>query len=335
MTSISIGDLAHSLLLKTRSAELKNSISTLTHELSSGRVSDPGLRLGGDLAYLADIERNMSRLDAYSVAAAEARMFGDAAQTNLNRVQTITTELGNDLLASTPSHLDTALVHLSDKSLQDLGVVVSVLNTDVAGRNLFGGVETGHAPLAPVNDLLAAVETVVSGLTTATDIHAAATAWFDDPAGFSAVIYSGSDTSLAPVRIGPGEEAAMPLRADDPAIRDILMDLTLSALAADPALGLDLETQNELMRLTGEGLLTSQQGLSGLRADLGFTQARIEEATARNVAAQSALEIARNTLLEADPYETAIRLEDAQFQLESLYSATVRISRLSLVNFLS
>ena len=335
MNTTSIGDLANSLLLRTRSTEIKQSISTLTQELSTGKVSDISGRLDGDFAYLADIERNMARLDAYSVAASEARMFSDSAQTGLGRVQDLSAALGNDLLASTPSNLETAISHISERSRQDLGVAITALNTDVAGRSLFGGTESSRAPLAPAADLLTGLETAVSGLTTAVDIYSAAEAWFDDPAGFRAAIYAGSDTSFAPVRIGPGEEASMPLRADDPAVVAVLRDIALSALAANPSLGLDLDTQNELLRRTGEGLLTSQQSLAGIRADLGFTQARIEEATARNGAAANSLEIARNTLLEADPYETAIRLEDAQFQLESLYSATVRTSRLSLVNFLS
>jgi len=335
MNTTSIGDLANSLLLRTRSTEIKQSISTLTQELSTGKVSDISGRLDGDFAYLADIERNMARLEAYSVAASEARMFSDAAQTSLGRVQDLSTALGNDLLASTPSRLGTAISHISERSRQDLGVAITALNTDVAGRSLFGGTESSRAPLAPATDLLTELEAVVSGLTTAADIYSAAETWFDDPAGFRAAIYAGSDTSFAPVRIGPGEEASMPLRADDPAVVGVLRDMALSALAANPSLGLDLDTQNELLRQAGEGLLTSQQSLAGIRADLGFTQARIEEATARNSAAANSLEIARNTLLEADPYETAIRLEDAQFQLESLYSATVRTSRLSLVNFLS
>ena len=80
--------------------------------------------------------------------------------------------------------------------------------------------------------------------------------------------------------------------------------------------------------------MTSQDRLSALRADVGFAEARIEEAQTRNSAARVGLETARNQLLVADPYETAIRLEEAQFQLESLYSVTARTARLSLLNFL-
>jgi flagellar hook-associated protein 3 FlgL len=46
------------------------------------------------------------------------------------------------------------------------------------------------------------------------------------------------------------------------------------------------------------------------------------------------LEIARADLVAIDPFEAATRMEAAQTQLETLYSVTARLSRLSLVDFL-
>jgi flagellar hook-associated protein 3 FlgL len=43
---------------------------------------------------------------------------------------------------------------------------------------------------------------------------------------------------------------------------------------------------------------------------------------------------AKTGLLEIDPFEAATKLEEVQFQLQSLYSVTVRMSQLSLVKFL-
>ena len=69
-------------------------------------------------------------------------------------------------------------------------------------------------------------------------------------------------------------------------------------------------------------------------ARVGVAEARIEQAATRNNAARTSLEYSRNKLIAADPYETAAQLQTVQFQLESLYSVTVRNANLSLVNFL-
>ena len=60
----------------------------------------------------------------------------------------------------------------------------------------------------------------------------------------------------------------------------------------------------------------------------------MELISARNEAEETSLEFARNSLLAADPFETATELENVQFYLQSLYTVTARNSQLNLVNFL-
>ncbi len=56
-----------------------------------------------------------------------------------------------------------------------------------------------------MNDLRA----VVSGQPTPEDMIAAAQAWFDDPAGFDASIYTGSATSLSAFQLSETEEVSL------------------------------------------------------------------------------------------------------------------------------
>jgi flagellar hook-associated protein 3 FlgL len=81
-------------------------------------------------------------------------------------------------------------------------------------------------------------------------------------------------------------------------------------------------------------MLQNQDDLTSLRAQIGFAEARIDSMATRNASESVSLEYAKGTLLAADPYETATRLEEVQFQLQSLYAVTVKTSQLSLVNFL-
>lgn len=335
MTMISIGDLAQNLVLRHRGSALQTSIATLTQELASGTVKDVSARLGGDHSYLADVERRLTKLDGFDTATSEARLFAETAQAALEQLQDTTAKFGTDLLSSVPTTIMTILDQSAERAGRELEAAISLLNGGVAGQNLFGGTATDRAPLADAGALLDGLRIAVSGAATAEDIRIAADTWFADPAGFESQIYQGSATSRAAVNVGAGQQVDLSLRADNAMFRETLKALGLAALSNDVSLGLDATAQNELLRDSGETMLSVQSDLSGVRSGLGDSQARIDETAVRNAAERSALTLARNTLLEADPYETAVRLTDAQFRLESLYTATVRTAQLSLVRFLS
>ena len=334
MNMTSIGDMAHDLMLRTRSTALKSSMITLTDELASGQISDVATRLGGDYSYLSDIDYNLSRLGGYSVAASEASLFTGAAQLGLERMQKTAATLGAELLEINPISIDTIRLHTGQQARVGLDTVLSVLNGSVGGRSLFAGIATDVSPMDSSTTLIAELKNEVSGMVLTSQILQTIDDWFADGGGFKAAMYSGSDQPLAPIQVSTSEQVTLSLQADDPKFRSALRNMAVAVLATDPDLGLDVDAQNALLHVAGEGLLNSENDLTRVRADIGYTEARIEEAKSRNAAAQTSLEIARNELLAADPYETASRLEEVQFQLESLYAVTVRTSRLTLLSFL-
>ena len=98
---------------------------------------------------------------------------------------------------------------------------------------------------------------------------------------------------------------------------------------------MSMPTEREaLLRAAGVGLLTNQDDLTAIRAKVGYANSRIENIATRNASESVSLEYAKGSLLEANPYETTIRLEEVQFQLQSLYTVTTKTSKLSFVNFL-
>jgi flagellar hook-associated protein 3 FlgL len=334
MSAISIGDLASTFLMRSRASQLKRQIDSLTQELATGQTTKVTQRLGGDYSYLTDIDQNLSRLNGFSVATTEAGLFLDATQARLERMATIGKDLASDLLSTVPTHLDAVRKSNSARAATNLEQVMTELNGAVAGRSIFGGTATGTAPLGSADDLLNGLRGAIAGLGNANAVRFAAQAWFDSAAGFRATIYSGSDDPLAPMDVGPDAQVSMQLMADDPAFRDLLRDLALTALATDPILALSGDLQNEIMHSSAEGLLSSQDKMAALGAEVGFEQSRVEQVNARNNAARTALSISRNVLLEADPVDVVPQLEEAQFQLESLFLVASRTSQLSLASFL-
>src|SRR5690606_30858124 len=137
-----------------------------------------------------------------------------------------------------------------------------------------------------------------------------------------------------PFGIGAGESATMDLTAADPALRDLLEGFALGALVAQGTLQGDDAGRSFLLKRSGEALLASGNDLAAVRARVGSVEARIAGAGARNAAEASALQIARNGLVAADPYDTASALQAVQTQIETLYALTARLSRLSLTDYL-
>ncbi|WP_254429579.1 flagellin [Ruegeria atlantica] len=334
MNLTSIGDLARGMTLRTRSTELRNEIETLSYEMSTGKVQDVSGRLDGDYSHLLDLDRSLSRLDAYQVSTAEAGLFTDAMQLSLTTINESVTELTSSLLSFGTSNQAVSHENASVQARNELDTIISALNTRAGGRSLYSGAATDVSPLPSTDTLLSALETELSGYVTTADIRQAAEDWFNDPAGFDAVIYQGSGNVLAPMQISENESITIPITATDPAIKDAIRDIAVAALVSDNALNLPSDQRTALFTQLGVDLANTQNDVVNLRAQVGSAEARIEQAATRNSAAQTSLEFSRNKLIAADPYETAAQLQTVQFQLESLYSVTVRNANLSLVNFL-
>lgn len=334
MTLTSIGDLATSLTLRRQSTSLKQEIDRLTLQLASGRLDPAQLRQSGRSYVLTDMEAGLTRIGAYGLAAAEAETTASAMQASLAQLNTQSDTLVGTLLGTTLSAESASGEQASVLAGETLPGLIGALNVSMASRSLFSGTSTDTPPLGSADDLLAGLRTAIAGLGTVADIRVAATAWFDDPAGFDAQVYGGAADSAAAIRISETGSVALDIRADDPAIKSVLRETALAALAGDPVLGLSPLVATDLRASAGTGLAAAQTDLTALQARLGIQQARIEEAGAQNAAAQLGYETARNQIMAADPFDVATQLDAAQVQLQALYSVTARTSSLRLVNFL-
>lgn len=334
MTGLNLGDLSQSYQLRQRNNAMKQEMMRLTTELSTGQVADVRQVLAGNYSYLTDIERKLDILSGYNVATTEAAHFTEAMQTALGRVEDIGGDLSASLLIAGTSAIGVTGSDTVAEARNALEAMVGAFNTDIAGRHLFSGTATDQQPLADVDVLLDELKLAMAGATDPDTMLTAAQTWFDAPAGFEALIYQGSGDALAPFAMSQTEKVTLDIRATDPKLRNVLMATAVSALADDASFGLDINGQSDLFAKTGEKMLTAKDTLTALRAEVGAVEARVDQIQARNGAEVYSLEYARTKLLEVDPYETATRLEDVQFQLQSLYSVTVRMSQLSLVNFL-
>lgn len=334
MSLTNLGDLSQSFSMRQRNIALRQDIDRFTTELATGQVADVRKVLDGNYSFLTDIERRTAILDGYGVATTEAALFTDATQQALSVIETFGSDLSASLLVAANSAVGVSGAEIVPEGYNALAGVLGSLNTNIADRHIFSGTATDRPPLPDTDSVLAALLPVISGAATPDDVLTAATAWFDDPAGFEATLYQGSPDSVGPVSLSQTDNVTMDVRAVDPRLKEVIKLTAIVALTDDPALGFARPEQSELLAKAGQSLLAAQDGIVSLRANVGFVESRIEGIATRNAAELTSLEFAKSGLLEIDPFEAATRLEETQFQLQSLYSVTVRMSQLSLVNFL-
>lgn len=334
MNSFSLGDLAQTFMLQRRGAALKADMGRITEELATGQVSDIKSVLAGSSSYLSDLERDLQSLTGYRVATVEAAQLADATQSALERVNSSVESMSAKLLAMSPHAGETVLDQFSVDAEAELAAIVSALNTSSGGRSILAGRATDRPALQDAETILAGLRSATVGVTSAADLKQAAESWFNDPAGFAAVAYTGSGETLAPFRLSSDETVNLELTANDQAFRDILMHVSVAAISTDFAFNLSAENRQVLLQETGQALFQQQSSLTAERASVGSAQARIDAVATRNSAEEFALMSARNALLQVDPYEAATELEAVQFQLQSLYAVTARMSGMSFVNYI-
>ena len=334
MNATSIGDLAQSFMLRHRNGALKQEMARLTQELATGQVADVRQALKGNYSYLADVERSLEVLSGYKVVTSEATIFASSLQTTLGRFQDVGEELANSLIISGGSAVGATSGDTSQVAKTAVDILVGVLNTRSAGRSVFGGTATDRSPTEASSVLLSELKTALSGATSPNDMFTAAEAWFNDPTGYDATFYRGGSTNISAVRLSDTEKVGFDVRATDPNIKEMLLFASMAAIADDPLFALDEQQKTEIYTQAGTSLLGARDSITSLRAKVGFIEAQIDGAATRNAAEVTAMEFEKSALLQVDPYEAATKLEEVQFQLQSIYAVTVRMSQLSLANFL-
>lgn len=335
MPTIGLGDMAQSFAMRHHVDQTKTAITRLSQELSTGRVADTAHHLSGNLRMLNSIDSSLARLTSYETVTRELGMFSDAMQIGLASISSQSLDVAQGLItASILGTIDQVKANAT-AAHATLASTISVLNTRSADRTLFAGTESGSVALASPHQFMTAIETAVtaSGAQDVATVEAAIDAWFSAPGGYVGTGYLGGPP-LSPVPVAP-DELANPLpTANDPALRSTLKGLAMAALL-DRGLFANQDTlQKGLAQRAGEVLLAGEKDRVELAAGLGRLQAQLDQTRTRNQSESAALTLAREGMLQVDPYETATRLQAAEGQLQLLYTLTVRLSRLNLADYL-
>lgn len=338
MTSFySIGDLSRSFQLRLGQNSLKQRLTTLSNELSSGVKSDISKALGGNLSVISYVSSRMTMLNTLQRNAAEMGTYLDGMQTTLDTMQKTVDELGPALLTEATTSSDLELRSRISAGEESFRSIWNALNTSVAGRHLFSGSRTDTAPLQDFDTMMASLNTAVAGAATANDIVARIGDWFDAPpggGGFVDMAYSGDDTGSIKVSVSPDRQVGNDLTANSAQLRNMLKGMAAIAYASQQGTALDAPVLRSVFTAAGTLLANASTDLISARTEIGEKQSAIEKAKTGNAEELSTLTIARNDLIGADPYETAVALEETEAKIETMYTLTARLSRLRLTDYL-
>jgi flagellar hook-associated protein 3 FlgL len=127
---------------------------------------------------------------------------------------------------------------------------------------------------------------------------------------------------------------APPPTAADPALQELLKGMAMMALLSQGLMAGDAAERFALTQAASGTMLAAQPAFFDLRAAVGIGEAQIDKADTRLTSERVSLQRALSDLIAVDPYEAAVRLEETQTRLESLFAITARLSRLSLADYL-
>lgn len=335
MTWLSLGSLTLPYQLQRQGVQLRQDITQLGVELTTGQAQDPARHLRGDTGALSAIAARLSRLDAFDQSARMLSARAEVTQTALTRVNDTRGEVASGLLAASVVSADAdSLIAAGTTARGALSDVITALNQRFAGQALFSGAATDTTALPDANAMIAALLPSFAGLDSAEAIAQTVNAAFTTPGGlFDSTFYQGADS--APGALLDTNAAALDQpTAADPALRAALAGLVTASLVAEETLTLGTGQRRALAQAGAEALLSSANGLSTLQGRVGDVQATLDGKLLQYQTEKDALTTARHDLIGIDPYAAASRLEEARTQLETLYTVTARTARLSLTEYL-
>lgn len=335
MSFVSIGDLSSGYRLQYHNAALRRQADKLALELASGRRTDIAAANRGDMAGLSAVSRALEVIGTYQTVLQETDTRATVVQDALGLIQGMAQTSGPEFHVSATSGSNPSVSTSGDNALANLSAVIGATNFQVAGQFLFSGQAVDTAPLADANAILDRLETLTGGATTAADVSAIVSDFFNiSGGGFDTDIYQGSDTATGPTRISDSEVADLTVSAASPEIRGALEGFAKAALISRGVLAGDVSEQAKLLGFAGQTLSRAAAGLVDTQARIGSVQQRIDTVRAQNAAGHTAAQIMMNDLTTADPYVTATNLQAVEGQLEALYIATSRLAQLSLTRYL-
>lgn len=330
-------------------ARLQLKLVEAQKELASGRHADVGLALGADTGKAISFRREMnltqSLLDTNAFVAPRMK----AAQIGLQSISD-NAQAFLSILVSAKSSSDIPVTAVKEAQA-GLKAFIESVNTSIDGQFVFSGV---NSDIKPLDDFFAASapaskqgvdaaflgkfgvsqQDPAAGSISAANMQSFLDNEFAaefDASNWSAAWSAASDKSVT-IRISRSETAETAVSANDQAFRNIASAFVLIADSG-------LERLNDKARQAVLDRAISQLGngiarVGTLQSAIGVTQERVAASNDILNVQKNLMSSSLDNLEGVDPAEVSTRISALMTQLETAYTMTSRLNKLSLLDYL-
>jgi len=326
-------------------ADLQAKITKAETEVSTNQLADPVGSLGGQVGLYEALEQQSASLD-------NIQSSNSIIQSRLSTSQNALTQIASDAqtfvnaVLTAQSSGDVSTLPAQAQSL--LASLTSLLNSTAGGAYVFGGVNSTVKPMADYAQsaqgataaAFSAAFSMPQSSPQVNTIPAAAMQTFLTGAFaglFQGASWSNNWSQASSTRtsalISQGQVVETSVTANESAFQQLASAYTS---IADLGLGnLNESARQAVLSNALSQASAAQQGITGFETALGLSQSQITTANDRMQTQASLIDKWVTQLGGVDSYEAASRLTNLTNQLETAYSLTNRISKLSLVNYLT
>jgi flagellar hook-associated protein 3 FlgL len=352
MSVSSVSSSTVSSILQNTVNRLQTQLTTTSSESSTGLVADIGLTLGESSGQDIALHQQMADINAISASnqlvTAQLSTASDALTTLQSSTQSMLSQLVTGA-ATTPT--SSGALAVQQAAAGALGSFTAMMNSNSGGQYVFGGINTGVAPMA------AYAQTPPSAAQTAVDNAFQATFGFPTTSASVSTItgaqmtsflnnqfaaqftgsnwttnWSQASSTAQSNRIGVNENVATSVSANQPAFQQTAQALVM--VSEFGGLNLSSDAYSALMTSANSVMAGANNGLIQTAATVGNMQNQVTNANSALSLQQNLLTTQLNDKEAVNSYQVATEVTNISTQLQTAYSLTAQIHKLSLVNFL-
>ncbi|AWN37636.1 flagellar hook-associated family protein [Methylobacterium radiodurans] len=327
---------------RTGLAHLQTGLAQANAEIATGRHADIGLALGTKVGTALGLRQQGAEIDALKDGNGVASLRLKTSQSALAQMQSAADTLLQNLVGQPVAQRAAVAANAGGQ----LATLTTALNTAIAGQYVFGGTNSGTAPIADT-----AIATLRAGIASdfalffgyapgsaaaASEAPARVQTFLDTYVAprFADAAWAGVSSANGAVqsRISLSETVPTGASADAQPFAKLAMayivstDLGLSSFST----AAQTVVTSRMIGLLSEG----SGGLVSMQADLGRSQGLITAANTRLDAQKTLLSASVGDLEAVDPAEAKTRVDALTTQIQMSYALTAQLRQLSLVNFL-
>ncbi|WP_158816248.1 flagellar hook-associated family protein [Methylocapsa sp. S129] len=327
--------------------KLQTQLATAQNESTTGQYADLGLQLGSQAGQEISLQNENGMLQTYTNTNAAVATSLSTTSTALDTLRTNAQNTINSLTEwSGETDSGSQLQTLGSSGLQSL---IATANTSVSGQYVFGGINSSVAPMttytgtATQTAVQNAFSTYLAGLsppaTAATVTATQMQTFLASPsltnlfqgAGWSANWSSASSTNISS-NISPTETIESTTNANQPGFQQLAQGYALlSEFTGTTINSAALQVvANQASSLINQGLTS----LTTTEATIGSAQQSVTDANNNMSAQMTILQTQIGNLDNVNAYQTATEVSSLTTQIQTAYSLTAALQKLSLVDYL-